>query len=186
MLVEREVGYLQALLASFKAEKASGNNATPTVDQVKVDQMEEFQALLPEYENMNDQRANDLEASEGPMVSTGELKKVERETKALCQTISEREQEIASQATKIDKLEHALFDLSGEIAGGRYVPPKARVLCMARTQTRHGLIFDKLRWMGENEALIEQLKQLEESQFHQIPQPKRGGEQELLGYGYRF
>ncbi|KAH6899289.1 hypothetical protein BKA70DRAFT_1526885 [Coprinopsis sp. MPI-PUGE-AT-0042] len=145
MLVEREVGYLQALLASFKAEEACGDSATPAVDQVKVDKMDQLEALLAEYKNVNDQLANDLEALEGPMVSTEELEKVEQERKVLRQTISEHEQEIQAQATKIDELELALFELSGEIAGGRHVPPKTWVLCM------------------KNGALIKRLKELEES-----------------------
>ncbi|KAH6894866.1 hypothetical protein BKA70DRAFT_793921 [Coprinopsis sp. MPI-PUGE-AT-0042] len=100
MLVEREVGYLQALLASFKAEEAYGDNATPAVDQVKVDKMEELEALLAEYKNVNDQLANDLEALEGPMVSTEELEMVEQEKKALRQTIAEHEQELQAQPRK--------------------------------------------------------------------------------------
>ncbi|KAH6894876.1 spindle assembly checkpoint component Mad1 [Coprinopsis sp. MPI-PUGE-AT-0042] len=168
MLVEREVGYLQALLASFKAEEAYGENkdATPAVDQVKLNKMDQLEALLAEYKNVNDQLANDLEALEGPMVSTEELEKVEQEKKALRQTISEYEQEIASQATKIDELEQALFDLSGEIAGGRHVPPKTRVLCMAENPDQAWVdlrqaTMDRIK--GENEALIKRLKELEES-----------------------
>ncbi|KAH6894839.1 hypothetical protein BKA70DRAFT_1199767 [Coprinopsis sp. MPI-PUGE-AT-0042] len=159
MLVEREVGYLQALLASFKAEEAYGENkdATPAVDQVKLDKMDQLEALLAEYKNVNDQLANDLEALEGPMVSTEELEKVEQEKKALRQTISEYEQEIASQATKIDELEQALFDLSGEIAGGRHVPPKTRVLCMAENPDQAWVdlrqaTMDRIK--GENDARI--------------------------------
>ncbi|KAH6894764.1 hypothetical protein BKA70DRAFT_1570608 [Coprinopsis sp. MPI-PUGE-AT-0042] len=105
VLVEKEVGYLQALLASFKAEEAYGeSNATaPTVHQVKVEKMEQLEA---EYKNVNDQFANDLEALEGPMVSTEELEKVEKEKKVLRQTIVEHKQEITAQSTKIDELEH--------------------------------------------------------------------------------
>ncbi|KAH6894757.1 hypothetical protein BKA70DRAFT_1439233 [Coprinopsis sp. MPI-PUGE-AT-0042] len=117
MLVERDVGYLQAPLESLKAEELYGDNAISTVDQVKVGRMEELEALLAEYENMNGQLANDLEALEGPTVSTDEFENVKKENKAR-QTISEHGQEIASQATKIDKLEQALFYLSSKIAGG--------------------------------------------------------------------
>ncbi|KAH6894816.1 hypothetical protein BKA70DRAFT_1439301 [Coprinopsis sp. MPI-PUGE-AT-0042] len=106
MLVEREAVHLQALLASFKAEEAFGDNATPSVDETEE---------LGAFENMND-----LEALDGPLVSTEELEKVEQEKKALRQTNSEHEQEIVAQAARIDELKPALFDLSGEIAGGRY------------------------------------------------------------------
>ncbi|KAH6879708.1 hypothetical protein BKA70DRAFT_1447745 [Coprinopsis sp. MPI-PUGE-AT-0042] len=76
-----EVGYLQALLSKFKAEEAYGENkdATLVVDQVKLVKMEELEALLADYKNVKDQLANDLEAFQGPMVSTRELEKVEQE-----------------------------------------------------------------------------------------------------------
>ncbi|KAH6894861.1 hypothetical protein BKA70DRAFT_793865 [Coprinopsis sp. MPI-PUGE-AT-0042] len=133
---------------------------------------------------MNDQLANDLEALEGPLVSTEELEKVEQEKKARRQTISEYEQEIIAQTTKIDQLEQALADLSGEIAGCRYVPPKIRVLCMAENSDpawadlrQATVTMDGIK--GENEALIKRLKQLEEKWFHQVPQAKRGDKQGL-------
>ncbi|KAH6879710.1 hypothetical protein BKA70DRAFT_1447747 [Coprinopsis sp. MPI-PUGE-AT-0042] len=93
MLVEREVGYLQVLLASFKAEEAYSYNTRMTttlaVDQVKVDKMGHLEGLRAEHKNVNDQLANDLEALDGPMGSTDELEKVEQERKVLRQTISE-------------------------------------------------------------------------------------------------
>ncbi|KAH6874839.1 hypothetical protein BKA70DRAFT_1449268 [Coprinopsis sp. MPI-PUGE-AT-0042] len=100
-----------ALLASSKAEEAYDDSATPAVDQVKLDKMEVLEVLLAEYNN--------------------ELEKVEKEKKGLRQTIAEHEQEITAQATKVNEFEEALFDLSGEIAGGRRVPTKTRILCMA-------------------------------------------------------
>ncbi|KAH6894803.1 hypothetical protein BKA70DRAFT_1439284 [Coprinopsis sp. MPI-PUGE-AT-0042] len=134
MLVERDVGYLQALLESLKAEEVYGDNAIPTVDQVKVGRMEELEALLAEYKSVNGQLANDLEALEGPMVSTDEFENVKKENKARW-TISEHGQEIASQATKIDELEQALLDLSCEIARGRHVPPKTCVSLLGHVST---------------------------------------------------
>ncbi|KAH6894828.1 hypothetical protein BKA70DRAFT_1407390 [Coprinopsis sp. MPI-PUGE-AT-0042] len=121
--------------------------------------MEELEALLAENKNVNDQVANDLEALEGPMASTDELENVKKENKAR-QTISEHRQEIASQATKIDELKQALFYLSGKIAGGRHVPPKARVLYMAESLDQ---AWVDLRQATENEAVIKRLKELKES-----------------------
>ncbi|KAH6894873.1 hypothetical protein BKA70DRAFT_1439356 [Coprinopsis sp. MPI-PUGE-AT-0042] len=130
------------MLARFIAEEACGDNANaiPTVDLVNLGKMEALEASLAGCTYVNDQPANDLEELEGAMVSTDELQKVEKETKVLCQTISEHEHEIAAQTTKINELEQAVFDLSSEIAGGRHIPPKT-----------------------QNGALIEQLKELEES-----------------------
>ncbi|KAH6874835.1 hypothetical protein BKA70DRAFT_256533 [Coprinopsis sp. MPI-PUGE-AT-0042] len=192
MLVEREVGYLQALLASFKAEEAHGDNTdvttTPMVDLINLDTMEEPEALFAEYKNVNDQLVNDLEALEGPMVSTEELEKVKQEKKALRQSTADHEQEIASQAAKIDALEQALFEPSGDIAGGQHVPPKTRILCMAENPDNAWVdlrqaTMDRIK--GENEALIKQLKGLEESGISCNPASQRGRQQERLGYGYR-
>ncbi|KAH6894846.1 hypothetical protein BKA70DRAFT_1439329 [Coprinopsis sp. MPI-PUGE-AT-0042] len=156
-------------VGSFKPEEAYGDNATPAVDRVKVDKMEELGALLAllaGHKNVNDQLANDLEASERPMVSTDELEKVEKENKALYQTISEHKHDIAAQTTKINELKQAVFDLSGEIARGRHVPPKTHIFCMAENpdQACVGLrqaAMDRIK--GENEALIKRLKELEEN-----------------------
>ncbi|KAH6894761.1 hypothetical protein BKA70DRAFT_1570606 [Coprinopsis sp. MPI-PUGE-AT-0042] len=89
---------------------------------------------------------NALEALEGPLVSIEELEKVKQEKKALHQTIPEHEQEIIAQATKIDELEQALADLSGE-DGRRPTRPAKNPYLVFR---------------GNHEALIKQLKQLEE------------------------
>ncbi|KAH6894833.1 hypothetical protein BKA70DRAFT_1439317 [Coprinopsis sp. MPI-PUGE-AT-0042] len=144
------------------------NNAltTPSVDQVKVDKVEELETLLAEYENVNDQLTNDLGALEGLMVSTEELERVEQEKKAPRQTISKHEQEIPAQATKIDELEQALFDPSREIAAGRHVPPRTRVLCTPENPDQAWVdlgqtTMDRLK--GDNEALVKRLKELEES-----------------------
>ncbi|KAH6892851.1 hypothetical protein BKA70DRAFT_1571612 [Coprinopsis sp. MPI-PUGE-AT-0042] len=119
--------------------------------------MEELEALLAEYKNVNGQLANDPEALEGPTVSTDEFENVRKENKAR-QTISEHGQEIASQATKIDEL--------GQAEWRNRKRPTFHRKCVSsawqRTQTRHRSIFDKLLWMA-----------------------RHGDEQELLGHGYR-
>ncbi|KAH6874825.1 hypothetical protein BKA70DRAFT_256430 [Coprinopsis sp. MPI-PUGE-AT-0042] len=130
--------------------------------------MEELEALLAEYENVNDQLTNDLGALEGLMVSTEELERVEQEKKALCQTISKHEQEIAAQATKIDELEQALFDLSGEIAAGRRLPPRARVLCMPENPDQAWVDLGQTMMDRDNEALIKRLEEPEESEVSSI------------------
>ncbi|KAH6894862.1 hypothetical protein BKA70DRAFT_1439345 [Coprinopsis sp. MPI-PUGE-AT-0042] len=145
----------------------------------ELDKMEELEELFEEYNNVNDQLANDPEVLEGPMVSTEDLEKVKQEKKALRQYASpfltvtwhdadrqdgftataEHEQEIASQATKIDALEQALFYLSGDIAGGQHVLPTTRILCVAENPGQAWVdlrqaTMDRIR--GENEARIEQ------------------------------
>ncbi|KAH6894765.1 hypothetical protein BKA70DRAFT_1439240 [Coprinopsis sp. MPI-PUGE-AT-0042] len=171
----------------FKAEEAYDDNATPAVDSVKVANMEEPEALLAEYENVNDQLTNDLGALEGLMVSTEELERVEQEKKALRQTISKHEQEITAQAGKIDELEQALFDLSGEIAAGRRVPPRTRVLCMPENPDQAWVdlgqtTMDMLK--GDNEALVKRLKELEESRVSSNTASRIWRRAEVAGYAY--
>lgn len=66
---------------------------------------------------------------------------------------------------KIDELEQTLFELRGEIGGGRHVPPGVRVLSLQDNpaqqwaDTRQAAL-DRLR--EENEALLARLRALEE------------------------
>lgn len=67
---------------------------------------------------------------------------------------------------KIEELEQTLFELRGEIAGGRHVPPKTKVLQLADNPEKQWFdlrqaAMDRLK--GENEALLRRLKELEES-----------------------
>ncbi|EAU81598.1 hypothetical protein CC1G_02614 [Coprinopsis cinerea okayama7 len=168
LLAEREVQYLQALLASFKAEEEFLENP-PSVDEAKAQKMEELESLLEEYKAINVQLSNDVEElqaaqASSSLVSNEELEKMEKEKAALRQTIEEHEAEIKEHLEKIDKLEQELFDLSGEIAGGRHVPPKTRVLCMKENPDQEWVdlrqaTMDRIR--AENDALIQRLKELE-------------------------
>ncbi|KAH6894836.1 hypothetical protein BKA70DRAFT_1232433 [Coprinopsis sp. MPI-PUGE-AT-0042] len=182
ILVEREVGYLQALLSNFKAEEAYDDNATPAVDSVKVANMEELEALLAEYANVNDQLTNDLGALEGPMVLTEELERVEQEKKALRQTIPKHEQEITPQATKIDELKQALFDPSREIAAGRHIPPRTRVLCMPENPDQAWVDLGQTMMDRDNEALIKRLEEPEESEVSSITSSQTRRRAGAFGY----
>ena len=76
------------------------------------------------------------------------------------------EAESKQNLSKIEELEQSLFDLSGEIAGGRHVPPNTRVLSMKDNPEQEWFdlrqaAMDRLK--GENQALMKRLKELEES-----------------------
>jgi mitotic spindle assembly checkpoint protein MAD1 len=76
------------------------------------------------------------------------------------------EAEVKQNIGRIEKLEQSLFDLSGEIAAGRHVPPGVRVLSMKENPEQEWFdlrqaAMDRLK--GENEALMKRLKELEES-----------------------
>ena len=67
---------------------------------------------------------------------------------------------------KIEELEQTLFELRGEIAGGRHVPPGLRILSMVDNPEQQWFdlrqaAMDRLK--EENEALMKRLKELEES-----------------------
>lgn len=66
--------------------------------------------------------------------------------------------------SQIDELEQTLFELRGEIAGGRHVPPNTRILQLAdnpETQWFEGRkeVVDGLR--RENEGLLKRLAEFE-------------------------
>ena len=76
------------------------------------------------------------------------------------------EAESKQNISKIEELEQSLFDLSGEIAGGRHVPPNVRVLSIKDNPEQEWFdlrqaAMDRLK--GENQALMKRLKELEES-----------------------
>jgi mitotic spindle assembly checkpoint protein MAD1 len=70
----------------------------------------------------------------------------------------------AKQAEELDSLTQKLFDLGGEVAGGRHVPPGVRVLSLRDnpaqqwTDTRE-IVLNQLR--EENDALLRRLAELE-------------------------
>jgi len=74
--------------------------------------------------------------------------------------------EVKLNLDKIEALEQTLFELRGEIAGGRHVPPGVRILSMTDNPEQQWFdlrqaTMDRLK--GENEALMRRLKELEES-----------------------
>lgn len=64
-LAEREVGFLQALLASYNAEQEAGIDGETRIDLRKVQQIEELQKLLERYKERNQQLEKDIDAFGG-------------------------------------------------------------------------------------------------------------------------
>ena len=65
---------------------------------------------------------------------------------------------------EIDKLEQTLFELQGEIGGGRHIPPGVRVLSLrdnpaSQWEDLSKKAMDRLK--EENEALLKRLKEVE-------------------------
>lgn len=87
------------------------------------------------------------------------------------------ETEIAAHLAQIEDLEQTLFELRGEIAGGRHVPPGVRILSLKDNPEQQWVdlrqaAMDRLR--GENEALMRRLREVEEMVQAQAPAPNGG------------
>ncbi len=83
-----------------------------------------------------------------------------------CPALQEAQVEVEKYLERIDELEQTLFDLQGEIGGGRHVPPGVRVLSMRDNPAQQWADLSQAamdRVEGENEALLNRLKELEES-----------------------
>ena len=82
-----------------------------------------------------------------------------------CVDLKEAENANEGHLEAIDKLEQTLFELQGEMGGGRHIPPGTRVLCLrenpaSQWQDLSKRAMDRLK--EENEALLKRLKQLED------------------------
>ncbi|KAK2462381.1 hypothetical protein APHAL10511_005687 [Amanita phalloides] len=208
---EREVGFLQALVASYTAESshavATNREDSGRAYEAQTTRINQLEDLLAQYKAANQALSEEIdtlsgEAVEGSTDDPGSLikktawnkekrealqKEVEqaRKEKAdLQQQIQSLEGTTASQAERVDKLEQELFELSGEIAGGRHVPPGVRVLSMRDNPEQQWFdlrqeAMDRLR--GENEALLRRLGELEEKAKQAGRQDQRTDEEPSAG-----
>ncbi|KAF9475572.1 MAD-domain-containing protein [Pholiota conissans] len=174
LLAEHEVTFLQALVASYNAEEAQMDNVH--VDSTKTERIYQLEALLQEYKVANDQLMSEIDAlgenysnlgqGQNRQMLSAEVEKERLEKLAAQQELQTAEKEMKENLDKIEELEQTLFELRGEIAGGRHVPPGVRVLSMQDNPEQQWFdlrqaAMDRLK--GENEALMKRLKELEES-----------------------
>ncbi|KAF8059841.1 MAD-domain-containing protein [Lyophyllum atratum] len=143
----------------------------------------QLEGLLGEYKAANAKLAAELDAlggdadallaSGGPGQGTGrtrealveEVEKAKQRVRVVEEReLKEAETHITTHLEQIDTLEQTLFELQGEIAGGRHVPPGVRVLEMRDNPARAWVdlreaAMERLR--GENEALMKRLREVE-------------------------
>ncbi|KAJ7057139.1 spindle assembly checkpoint component Mad1 [Mycena amicta] len=179
-LADREVGFMKALVSSYSLEEANAKaEDTPTtMDSARVKQVEQLESLLETYKVANlklSQQLNEAVTREPLAVSQGRQHELEVERAARLEAQKSLEAALSGvdeQLKKIEQLEQELYDLSGEIAGGRHVPPGVRVLSFADTpellgrdnpQARKAEI-DKVK--EENAALIQRIEALERGGAH--------------------
>lgn len=80
--------------------------------------------------------------------------------------LEEAKSESKTYLEKVEELEQSLFELGGEIGAGRHVPPGVRVLSLRDNPEQQWVdlrqaAMDRLK--SENEALMKQLKELQEN-----------------------
>ncbi|KAJ7590642.1 MAD-domain-containing protein [Mycena floridula] len=170
-LAERESKFGEALIASFLVEAAAQDGAR--IDEMLKQRIADLETLLAEHKAMNTKLIKDLDQKEFAALdarSSTALVEQERKANEALQTVLEEhkttlaEHKIALE--KVEELEQTLFELSGEIAGGRHVPPGVRILSMKDNPEQQWFdlrqaAMDRLR--EENTALLVRLKELEDN-----------------------
>jgi mitotic spindle assembly checkpoint protein MAD1 len=157
-LAEREVEFLQALVESYESEEAQKEDTK--VDERNLARITELESLLSEYKSTLSSIATAPPSPSKPSQETLD------QLGGLRSELEECKKENTQHLETIDKLEQELFELSGEIAGGRHVPPGKRVLQLADNPEQQWFdlrqtIMDKLK--EENSALLKRLHDLESS-----------------------
>ncbi|KAI0667550.1 MAD-domain-containing protein [Trametes maxima] len=189
-LAEREIAFLQAMVASFNAEEAAHGEAKSKEEFTQpIHELEElvkdYKAAVADLEiQLKDARANpivaeDLEAKQQLLVE------IEQERAAKLgaeKELKEAEEASEKHLEKIEQLEQTLFELRGEVGAGRHLPPGTRVLCLRENPAQQWEDLSKAamdRLKSENEALMKRLKDLEDSGARASGQ-QAGGDEELV------
>ncbi|TFK19223.1 hypothetical protein FA15DRAFT_648696 [Coprinopsis marcescibilis] len=174
-VAEREVGYYKALLASYKSEEAytrdstTLDDATGSLDETKLEHIAELESVLLDYKSLIEQLQNELEdlqnqAQDKVAKAAAEETVSHEELDRLKSDNAQLQQDVEEHLASIDNLEQKLFDLQGEIAGGRHVPPNTRVLCLKENPDQKWLDLREeavQRLKNENEALLKRLREVE-------------------------
>ncbi|CAL1701807.1 unnamed protein product [Somion occarium] len=176
-LAEREVGFQQAMLASFTAEETHDGVNTSRLDDVAKQRVSQLESLLADYKATIAKLESEINDLTGDLSSTGgdrrprveiikDLESERHKREAAESALRELESTTESQVEQIDKLEQTLFELQGEIGGGRHIPPGVRVLSLRDNPASQWEDLSRKaleRVKDENEALLKRLKELEES-----------------------
>ncbi|KAG6875371.1 hypothetical protein C0992_004072 [Termitomyces sp. T32_za158] len=166
---EGEIKFLQDLVASYVAESQANREAlgsTPTPNPVHLE------TLLTQYQTIKEHEEKYRASQDGEALEKRELRLQEMESalereRENVRKSEERVKALTDEQTthvaQIDSLEQELFELRGEIAGGRHVPPGVRILQLAdnpesRWAEMRQAALDRLK--SENEALLNRLREL--------------------------
>ncbi|THG98156.1 hypothetical protein EW026_g3974 [Hermanssonia centrifuga] len=173
-LAEREIGSLKAMLASFYAEQAAQEDGK--IEEATSNRIQHLESLVADYQTTVAQMEKEIEDLGGDPTTLGGtrprqdlLDELELERKAKVeaeQASKEAETDAEKYLEKIEELEQRLFELQGEIGGGRHVPPGVRVLSLHDNPAQQWVDLSQAamdRLKSENEALLNRLKELENS-----------------------
>ncbi|KAG6336210.1 hypothetical protein ID866_2887 [Astraeus odoratus] len=188
-LAEQEVGFLQALVASYTAEE--NIRGTPAHDNSLAQRVQQLEQSLSEYKTLNKQLQEALDAVDADESST-DVKKTRKELKKELElqktaaaeageALEQARTTIKTQEEKVEELEQTLWELRGKIGAGQHVPPGMRVLCLRDNPAQQWSdlrqsVMDRLK--NENEALIKRLRELESNSVvvESSENTKNGGE----------
>ncbi|KAI4525647.1 hypothetical protein K525DRAFT_219502, partial [Schizophyllum commune Loenen D] len=158
-LGEREIGFLKSMVDNApggdESMSVDGDSST-VISPAATLRIQSLEELLAEYKSTNEKLAAEVaRAGENPSDLFQQTEHLRAELKA-------SEEKHAETLEQLDRLEQTLFELGGEIAGGRYVPPNTRILTAtdspeanwfaARTEALEAL-------KKENEALRQQISE---------------------------
>ncbi|KAJ3907949.1 MAD-domain-containing protein [Lentinula edodes] len=167
----KELAFLEAAVARLTSDNSSLHNDANTVAEVK-----HYQALFNDAKRLNADLRSEIETSLNKLRQHSEQdieteKKNEERDQLLQDQLEKMRTELQSEKVKreeleksLDTVEQELFDLRGEVAGGRHIPPNTRVLEMkdnphAEWEMSHTAVLERLK--GENQALLKRLIDIE-------------------------
>ncbi|KAJ3867278.1 MAD-domain-containing protein [Lentinula novae-zelandiae] len=168
----KELAFLEAAVARLTSDSNSSlHNDANTVAEVK-----HYQALFNDAKRLNAALRSEIETSLNKLRQHSEQeieteKKNEERDQLLQDQLVKMRTELQSEKVKreeleksLDTVEQELFDLRGEVAGGRHIPPNTRILEMkdnphAEWEMSHTVVLERLK--GENQALLKRLIEIE-------------------------
>ncbi|KAH9981796.1 spindle assembly checkpoint component Mad1 [Russula compacta] len=180
-LAEREVGFLQALNASYASEEAVQGSGS--IDQAKEQHINDLEGLVSEHkahiraletEVQELAKRPVLNHSSGLQALRDELANEKQALQEARRALGEKEEAAEKDGDKIEELEQTLFELRGEIGAGRHVPPGVRVLTLRANPAQdwadlRQAALDRLK--EENAALLQRLSTLETRRPHDSGTP---------------
>ncbi|EJD55527.1 hypothetical protein AURDEDRAFT_109823 [Auricularia subglabra TFB-10046 SS5] len=164
-LAEREVSFLNALLATYSTEE-DGTKAEEG-DEAQAARNKELKGLIEGYKTECRELEQQLrvlrqaKAVAPPADVKPSVGHVDEDTR---QALADAQQVVRRQENKIEELEQTLFELRGTIAQGNHVPPRQRVLCLAENPLQEWADLQQAnldRLKAENVALLQRLAELD-------------------------